>query len=155
MKQQSSVLSPLLTGVLIGFCCSSIGFLALWPAIPKPSQVPPITMIVEAKNIDAGGMVVPQGGSPPIKKLYTDRIAPGLAAISEEKRALASRERSIGPKARPARDNIPCKPGRTRNHEGQCGRWESKAVPVKLQAQKEHVRSAPDGSVHDFRAGQK
>ncbi|MBC8036517.1 MAG: hypothetical protein H7X89_04805 [Rhizobiales bacterium] len=124
----------LLWGIALGFCCSSAAFLALWPAISTLSQAPPITTIAEE-----GGTVIPQGGSRPTQKLYTDRIEPdtdkiepAMAAVSQEKRALGTQERLTGRKARPRG----CQPGRTRNNLGQCGRWPAKAFRPTAPIQK-------------------
>jgi len=130
--------SRLLSGALIGFCLSSVGFLALYPFVSKPSQVPPIIVektIAEEKIVYAGVTVVPPGGSRRVKKLYTARIEPVLAAISREKRALETQQPVAQMKVRPARGPDSCKPGRTRNAKGLCGRWTtlkaSKTVTVK------------------------
>lgn len=118
--------SRLLSGMLIGFCCSSAAFLAISPVILKPARSPPIIIekkVVEEKIVYAGVTVVPPGSSRPVKKLYTERIEPVLAVVSSEKRLMAMGTPAIRPKVRLARSNDSCKPGRTRNAQGQCGRW--------------------------------
>ena len=133
MKEQSPVRSSvshhrpshggsrLLPGMLLGFCCSSAVFLAL-TVISESLRVPPIIFeetMTGGKFVHTGVTIVPVGNFRPAKKLYTDRIKPVLAVISQENRALATPKRAISPTG----DNDGCKPGRSRNAKGQCVRW--------------------------------
>ena len=128
----------MLSGMLLGVFCSSAGFLA-WPTVSKPSRVSSIIIentIAGEKIVQAGVTVVTPGGSRPVKKLYTDRIEPVLSVISQERRALETPKRVI----QPAGETDGCKPGRTQNAKGQCGRWPFKGIPRVSPAQKEHNR---------------
>ena len=150
--KQSSVLAPvshrphgsggsvLLSGVLVGFCSSSVGFLTPWSAVWYRLRIAPTIVenaSVAQKNADASGTLAQPVRTPPIKKLYTDRINPTLAEISHEKRALGTPKPIIRLKASPAGNRDRCKPGRTRNNQGQCGRWPSKGISRTASGQKE------------------
>ena len=81
--------SQFLTGILVGLCCSSAGFLATWPSVP-PSHAPRVVErnIVEQKIVYAGLTILPTGGFRPIKKQFHDRIAATQTVTSQQKLAV-------------------------------------------------------------------
>lgn len=66
--------------------------------------------------------VIPPGGLRPVRKSYTDRI-PLAVEVSTHKKAVEETKPVLQVRAEPRARRLPCKPGRTRNAQGQCGRW--------------------------------
>jgi xanthosine utilization system XapX-like protein len=103
-----------LSVLLVGLCYALLVVPAWWPKKPEVIVV--------------GMSEVPKSFSAKYVKLYTDRIEPEVAPVvlATKKAAETKMVRQL-PKATPvnrvAAKRTSCKPGRTRNSKGQCGKW--------------------------------